>query len=627
MLMPSSFFHYKMGAGGFEVQANGRPYPHFVLDVADTTQVSLITGRIATGSGGCTADTSLPANPFSASVVLEPGGRLVPAGPDGSFTIAVSDTGSFSLSQVLPGSSNIGTVSQACPAAGAGFPVHITGLGQRIMGLSFVNKPDSLCRALSVDVVQGRTRRCRPSLSVITVSNDGLLPATGVNLMVEASSTLIPMSASMTPVQVNDSLRMWTLGTLAPGQKVEIRVTDSVACRAGLTGRTVCLKARLQPGDTCLPTAVGWDGAKLHIAPACSTGYSSFMVTNNGLNMSDSTTWRLIVDSVMVQSGKLKLASGASVNVQVVSQGMLTRLEVDRTPGDPYEGYSSAILEFCGLTTPPTARTGMQNFSPDEASASYEEQCSEVVDSYDPNDKQAIPAGVGHEHTALFKDWMEYQIRFENMGSDTAFMIEIRDSLDPALDLATVRFCATSHKFETRLEGTADAPVLVWKARNANLLWTSRYPRQSQGFVKFKAKTKPGLPEGTALHNEASIIFDYNAPVVTNRVSHTMRTSLPEGTAPGGVTVVVGPVSTRALALAGSLLVSPNPARDMARLNARGAGGWLEAYSPDGRLLRRMRIDAASAGTIERGGIASSWMLIRWKPDTGGSFSQKLLWE
>ncbi len=69
-----------------------------------------------------------------------------------------------------------------------------------------------------------------------------------------------------------------------------------------------------------------------------------------------------------------------------------------------------------------------------------------VVCSYDPNDKQVYPAGIGEQHyTLINNDELIYTIRFQNTGNDTAFNIIIADTLSNHLDRSTFRPITSSH--------------------------------------------------------------------------------------------------------------------------------------------------------------------------------------
>ena len=57
------------------------------------------------------------------------------------------------------------------------------------------------------------------------------------------------------------------------------------------------------------------------------------------------------------------------------------------------------------------------------------EQCNAVRTSFDPNDISAVAAGVGAQHFILKNSDLEYKIRFQNTGNDTAFVVRLVNQL------------------------------------------------------------------------------------------------------------------------------------------------------------------------------------------------------
>ena len=63
--------------------------------------------------------------------------------------------------------------------------------------------------------------------------------------------------------------------------------------------------------------------------------------------------------------------------------------------------------------------------------------------SFDPNDKRADPVGYGSENYTLKDQNIIYTIRFQNTGNDTAFHVQIIDTLDVNLNLENIRFLSS----------------------------------------------------------------------------------------------------------------------------------------------------------------------------------------
>jgi len=160
--------------------------------------------------------------------------------------------------------------------------------------------------------------------------------------------------------------------------------------------------------------------------------------------------------------------------------------------------------------------------SGDLTPADNEINCAmEVTGSFDPNDKQVTPEGFGDEGGISMQDTLlTYQIRFQNTGTDTAFTVVLRDTLDNNLDPNSVVPGPSSHPYElTFLKGN----ILEFTFDNIMLPDSFVNESASNGFVFFDVKVKPGLEYGDMMENTAAIYFDFNEPVITNTVTNTLR--------------------------------------------------------------------------------------------------------
>jgi len=139
--------------------------------------------------------------------------------------------------------------------------------------------------------------------------------------------------------------------------------------------------------------------------------------------------------------------------------------------------------------------------------------------SYDPNDKQVFP-NYGDSGYVLNDTELEYLIRFQNTGNDTAFVVELIDTLDANLDVSTFRLISTSHDLTS--VNINNNRALSFLYEDINLTDTVTNEPESHGFVKFGIKTAENLPLNTSVTNEASIYFDHNPPIVTNSTRNTI---------------------------------------------------------------------------------------------------------
>jgi hypothetical protein len=142
-----------------------------------------------------------------------------------------------------------------------------------------------------------------------------------------------------------------------------------------------------------------------------------------------------------------------------------------------------------------------------------------VTGSYDPNDKQVFPKGTGPEGYITPQDsLLEYLVRFQNTGTDTAITVRIEDMIDTDLDLSTLQIEMASHPYSVQLQGRK----LIFTFNNIMLPDSGANLAASNGFVQYTIEQNPGLQIGTEIKNIAAIYFDFNAPIITNMVTNTI---------------------------------------------------------------------------------------------------------
>jgi uncharacterized repeat protein (TIGR01451 family) len=152
-----------------------------------------------------------------------------------------------------------------------------------------------------------------------------------------------------------------------------------------------------------------------------------------------------------------------------------------------------------------------------------EDDTTEVVCGYDPNDKIAQPLGDHYSNYSLMGDSIEYTIRFQNEGNYTAFDITIIDTLDPFLDISTLKVISSSHNIQTTIEASR---TLKFQFEDINLPPAELDYLGSQGFVKYQISPLPELENNTIIKNSAGIYFDFNPPITTNTTENIIVDSL-----------------------------------------------------------------------------------------------------
>jgi len=141
--------------------------------------------------------------------------------------------------------------------------------------------------------------------------------------------------------------------------------------------------------------------------------------------------------------------------------------------------------------------------------------------SFDPNDKFATQTLSLQEVTS--KKYINYIIRFQNTGTDTAFSVVISDTLSAFLQASNYQFLSSSHPCKSGLRNG----VLYFEFININLPDSGTNKNGSNGFVRFQILADESVTVGTIIPNKAYIYFDYNKGIVTNVATTTITNPLP----------------------------------------------------------------------------------------------------
>ncbi|AMM51855.1 hypothetical protein TH61_12635 [Rufibacter sp. DG15C] len=445
-------------------------------------------------------------------VVAEPGPFYGISDKQGNYIIPV-DTGSYRVRSILkdePGQ----TAIPICPQPSTK-PVIVDTYGSKIqgpnLGHSVINRP-----MLTVYVSSDRRRRCFRNTTTVTYSNVGYGGAQGSKVMVQLPPEVILISASFPFTKDNKGNHVFEVGDLAPNTEGKITITDSVSCAdPALRGLTVCTKAWITPSNTYpSPVMVGLADVAVEALLTSATD-TRVVLTNNGPgNMPDSLSFRILQDATLSFTGRYKLAAGDSLVLQVPADKRVIRVEADQPKGHLFKTFASANLEVPSLNDGIPSPI-MSALPPDDPEPEVSEQCLPIIDSYDPNDKQVIPAGLTSEHYTPTNTPLRYTVRFQNTGTDVAYRVVVVDTLSADLDISTLKVGAVSHPYRLSVTGKI-RPVLMFTFDNIMLPDSATDLAGSNGQLQFSIKPKANLPEKHLIENLADIFFDYNEPVRTN---------------------------------------------------------------------------------------------------------------
>ncbi len=356
--------------------------------------------------------------------------------------------------------------------------------------------------------------------------------------VVELPPDLTFNSASMPYTALGSNQFSFFLDTLYPGQCVNFTISAIVELTA-TAGQTLCVEALLYPQDSCVfdtiftpygtspsgtvsPCTTAWDRSSLMVEGECIGDSVRFVIYNTGDpidgDMDCFAPIRIYVDGAFITLDSIQLAGGDSIVFMFEGNGGTWTLEADQHPLHPGSSHPNAHVEDCGSGTwTPGVIT---QFPENDADPVVDIYCGQVTAPLDPNDKTGFPNGFTGAHYIQQNQQLEYLIRFQNVGTDTAFNVVIRDTLPTDLNLFTVTPQVASHPNDFRMYGPG---ILEWTFSNIMLPDSNVNEPASHGFVKFTVDQVPDLPYGTVIENSAAIYFDFELPVITNTYFHTIH--------------------------------------------------------------------------------------------------------
>ena len=460
------------------------------------------------------------------------------------------------------------------------------------------------CAALEVELgLPPSFRGCFSESDMqVTVKNTGNVLAEDVRLVLVKPVEMDVLATNPTiSVQLGDTL-IFDIGDLLPLTDFVVSLHVKTSCDFFLFEHTLCVEAFAYTFIPC------------HIAPppASEIKLLSQCVADTTVrftikNVGDAPTqnpheYTLIRNEDIVEVVSFSLNPQQSLTVDVPADGATYRMEATKRD----DGSLTAIaLESCGGLTPGLITA----FWLDKGPPDYDYDCREVIGSFDPNQKTAIPAGVGPFHFLEANRSLEYTIEFQNTGTDTAFRVLLQDILSPHLDVNTFRPGFASHPYSWEIHGMDTLEVLFFPIMLPD---SNVNEPASHGFFSFSIDQKPDLPDGTSLENTASIIFDFNPPIVTNTVQHTI----------GQLTVQVDETQAKG----GFWEVWGNPTRDAAIFRAReyveGAKRF-DLYDAAGRQVYQTKFEGQQF-EFQRGALGAGLYFFSIADAKGRLFTGKI---
>jgi uncharacterized repeat protein (TIGR01451 family) len=237
--------------------------------------------------------------------------------------------------------------------------------------------------------------------------------------------------------------------------------------------------------------------------------------------------------------------------------------------------------------------------------------CLPVVASFDPNDKTAFLNGRPEFSKIMPNEELEYLIRFQNTGNDTAFNIVVVDTLTTYLDASSVLPGVSSHPYSFELD---KGHILRFSFRNILLPDSNTNEVASHGFVKFRVRQNPNNVLGNEIKNSAAIFFDYNAPIITNETK--LKISIPSRTED---------LENRVYAQ-----IFPIPAREKVQISLKNADTgtvlW-RMFDATGKLISNGQSSSTPVFDIPRNGQPSGVYYCQFLMENGQTVFGKVIFD
>lgn len=529
---------------------------------------------------------------------------------DGDLFYGITDTDGYyemrlSTGIFITGVDTINPYSYlwATPSCTPAFVQDTLAIGDSIY-TDFPRIPTAYCPLLSVDIGAPFLRRCFPNRLSVQYQNLGTETAFNPIVEVELGPDFTVDSASIPWSSVSDTLVIFQLDSLIPGEmgSFYIDLTLDSACTNTILNEVRCASAHIYPDSGCAPANPYWDSSSVAVTADCIQDSAvRLAIYNNGSNSMTTPSHVIIVeDNILRLDTNVTLNAGDSLDWSLPANGSTWFIRADQSLGHPGRSHPAAFVEGCGTNGNGGISTGFAPTYPmDNSELFHSTYCAQLRGAYDPNEKIVHPAGRTAQHLIDYEQQLDYTLRFQNTGTDTAFTVVIVDTLPSELEVGTLLSGAASHPYTFELLGSG---IARWTFANILLPDSNRNEPGSHGFVRFSIDHAPNLPPGTRINNAVEIFFDFNAPVITD----TAFVTLSDG---GGYIIATLDEEIESA----SLTVYPNPFSHSATidLNQTFSEVNLEVFDLQGRLIFQKYTDQANKLTFQSDQLEKGIYLFR----------------
>jgi uncharacterized repeat protein (TIGR01451 family) len=378
----------------------------------------------------------------------------------------------------------------------------------------------TLCPFMKVDIQSTVLRRCFESTIFINYSNTGTQLAKDAYVDVTLDSFFDFVSSTIPVSSRSGNVFRFMLGNVEENISGTFSIVATVSCKSAL-GQLHCAEAHIFPDTSCIQSLP----AIVKTNSNCLGDSIDLIIKNVGSKpMSSFKRWS-VIDLSQSNSNIQSYESGTYFlnENQVFTKRVESRDKIlfiaEQDDSYPYNKTSKTEITSCNQNPiPGSPPLSINNL--DEEEPFISKFCEQNRGSFDPNDIIGYPIGITNKKYIDKEQQLEYVIRFQNTGTDTAFNVRIENEIPTSeLDLATLSLGASSHPYQFILSPEGK---LIFSFSNIQLPDSNIHESASHGFVQYSIKPFDKLNNGTQILNDASIYFDFNAGVNTNVDFHTI---------------------------------------------------------------------------------------------------------
>ena len=423
---------------------------------------------------------------------------------------------------VLAGDYNLSIVSPSAYWMPCFFDTLLTASGTNdTIQTDFFIQPQGDCSYVDWFLNLNGLRVCGTRSATLDLCNRGVQTAETILTNIDLGNFVTLESASV-PYSTNpDGTISIVIDSLELFECLTIDLELFTDCDSVSIDDILCLDVSFITDDICAPDTL-WDESNIQASGYCEGDSIYFLLENIGagdmLAPAEYEVQILIEDIVLlIDDGNYQLQSGQSSTFSYPNIGEGYHLKAKQTEGYPIASDARATVSTCQEFM---EGIGLNFFPSNSGNPAIGTFCTFAANSFDPNIKSAIPVGTGEEHF-IEKDWqLDYTIQFQNTGNDVAYEVIIRDTISENLDLRTLQVRGASHNFTWTINENRELAFTF-----ANILLpdsTSNEP-ESHGMVSYSISPRADILPLTVIENRAGIYFDFNDPIITNTVFHTIR--------------------------------------------------------------------------------------------------------